>query len=146
MSLEQRHCPICFIEYAAPATLIAARRQDGKSFYCPQGHELVFRDSDYDRIRRERDQLKQEAARLAEEAEFQRRIAAAARDARKAAERSAAAARGQVTKLKNRASAGVCPCCNRSIRQLALHMKTKHPEFVAENVVHFAARSKEDTP
>lgn len=32
-------------------------------------------------------------------------------------------------KLKKRASAGICPCCNRTVSQMARHMKSKHPEF-----------------
>lgn len=44
------------------------------------------------------------------------------------------AARGQVTRLKNRAAAGVCPCCNRTFHQLVRHMAAKHPDFAAEPV------------
>ena len=55
----------------------------------------------------------------------------ALREAREGAERRASAARGQVTKLKNRAAAGVCPCCNRQFQNLKNHMATKHPEFNA---------------
>lgn len=28
-----------------------------------------------------------------------------------------------------RAKHGVCPCCNRTFKQLAAHMKNRHPEF-----------------
>ena len=42
------------------------------------------------------------------------------------------AAKGQISKLKKRASAGVCPCCNRSFQNLRRHMGNKHPEFVGE--------------
>lgn len=34
--------------------------------------------------------------------------------------------------LRNRAAAGVCPCCNRTFEQLGRHMTTKHPEYVKE--------------
>lgn len=78
-------------------------------------------------LRRERDRLKQEQARLVEVAnEAQRQQAAA--------ERRAAAARGQVTKLKRSATAGVCPCCSHGFPNLARHIAAKHPEFVAESV------------
>lgn len=30
---------------------------------------------------------------------------------------------------KTRSKNGVCPCCNRTFKQLALHMANKHPEF-----------------
>jgi predicted RNA-binding Zn-ribbon protein involved in translation (DUF1610 family) len=43
------------------------------------------------------------------------------------------AARGQATRLRNRAAAGVCPCCNRTFKQLAAHMKAKHPKYGADS-------------
>jgi len=33
------------------------------------------------------------------------------------------------TRLKNRINNGVCPCCKRTFNQLAMHMKTKHPDY-----------------
>lgn len=33
------------------------------------------------------------------------------------------------TRLKKRMKNGVCPCCHRTVSQLARHMKTKHPDF-----------------
>ncbi|WP_159103999.1 hypothetical protein [Rhodopseudomonas sp. B29] len=54
------------------------------------------------------------------------------RDQREAAERRAAAARGQVTKIKNRVGHGVCPCCNRTFANLARHMAGEHPGYTAE--------------
>ena len=33
------------------------------------------------------------------------------------------------TRLKNRVASGVCPCCNRTFKQLAAHMSRQHPEF-----------------
>jgi hypothetical protein len=35
-----------------------------------------------------------------------------------------------VTRLKNRAAAGLCTCCNRSFQNLRKHMEIKHPEQV----------------
>lgn len=32
-------------------------------------------------------------------------------------------------RLKKRIKHGVCPCCRRTFKQLAAHMKTKHPTF-----------------
>lgn len=37
-------------------------------------------------------------------------------------------------RLRKRASAGVCPCCNRTFSQLARHMQTKHPTFIAQEI------------
>lgn len=35
-------------------------------------------------------------------------------------------------KVQRRTAHGVCPCCHRTVKQLAQHMACKHPEFVAE--------------
>lgn len=71
--------------------------------------------------------LKQQLARKDDEIAAQRRL-------RDHAERQASARKGQVTRLKNRAAAGVCPCCTRSFENLRRHMTTKHPTFKAEEV------------
>jgi hypothetical protein len=51
------------------------------------------------------------------------------RDQRLAAERSAAAVRGHITRLKNRIAKGVCPECHQAFPSLARHMETKHPAY-----------------
>lgn len=123
--MELKNCPVCFIVYAAPVQLMNARRRDGEAFYCPNGHSLSFKDNENDRVRRERDRLKQENARLEDAVAAQRRN-------REAAERQAAAYKGQATKLRARVSNGVCACCNRSFANLRRHMETQHPTFKAE--------------
>lgn len=45
--------------------------------------------------------------------------------------RRLSAQRGVTTRIKNRVKHGVCPCCQRTFRQLAAHMKSKHPDFVS---------------
>lgn len=52
------------------------------------------------------------------------------KSARDAAEASLQATKGVVTRMKRRASVGTCPCCQRTFKQLAVHMKIKHPNFV----------------
>lgn len=69
---------------------------------------------------------------LAQERERNSRVESNLRDSRDRAERRASAARGQITKIKNRVGHGVCPCCNRTFKQLAAHMASKHPEYAAE--------------
>ena len=59
----------------------------------------------------------------AEQAEKDRRQELAA------ARKRLSAQKGATTRLKNRSKAGVCPCCTRTFKQLAAHMKNKHPEF-----------------
>jgi hypothetical protein len=104
-------------------------RKNGHEFFCLWGHGQVFRpgktdlekmQEELDAITRQRDRARQENARLAEDVA--------------AAERRARAAKGQATKLRKRAAAGVCPCCNRTFQQLASHMAEKHPGFISETV------------
>ncbi len=33
------------------------------------------------------------------------------------------------TRIKNRIANGVCPCCQRSFKNLHRHMQTKHPDY-----------------
>lgn len=111
----------------------SARASEKISFYCPYGHSLHYSEgeSETDRLRRERDQLKQRLAQKDDEIAYQR-------GAKEAAERSASAMRGQVTKIKNRVGNGVCPCCTRSFTNLKRHIATKHPDY---NVVPFEAKA-----
>lgn len=91
-------------------------------FYCPNGHRQHFRDSETDKLRRERDRLIQNRVCLEEIlADKDRRL--------EEEKRRVAAARGQVTKIKNRVGNGVCPCCNRTFSNLTQHMHSKHPDF-----------------
>lgn len=127
INLERHNCPNCFVEFALPDRMIAERRKDGKAFFCPAGHSMSFHDTEFDRLQRERDRLKQDNARLAEEAEI----------ARKAAITAKAAA----TKARKRTVAGVCPCCTRSFTNLRRHIETQHPEET-NKVVPIRARKK----
>jgi hypothetical protein len=97
-----------------------SRMKEGGTFYCPLGHpqHYVTGESDLDKVRRERDQLKQNEAYLHDQI----------REAREDAKKQVAVERGKLTKFKNRVNAGVCPCCNRTFANLARHMKTKHSE------------------
>ncbi len=119
VGFELLNCGECGIDFYAPAHWVKVRRDwgdHGKEFYCPNGHCRVWRTPEIDTIRRERDRLKQQAAQLEDEK----------RNALAVAERALAETR----RVKKRAQAALCPCCNRHFRQLAAHMKNKHPEIV----------------
>lgn len=138
-TLEAQPCPNCGIRFAAPASFFAARRKDCGKFYCPNGHVLSWHETDADRLRQERDLLKQRLAQKDDELKHKDQQIESIRSYWQDAEdrvshesRRVSAAKGQVTKLKNRAAAGVCPCCSRSFQNLKSHMATKHPAFAAE--------------
>lgn len=108
-------------------------KRSSQGFWCPNGHEQHFRPGKTDaQILQE--QLDEERRRVQR---LEQRQAMLEYD-REAAERSARAYKGQATRLRNRAAAGVCPCCNRSFANLRTHMSKQHPgfaklELVAEN-------------
>lgn len=125
---SETSCCTCGVVFTIPKGMYDQRRSTGESFYCPNGHCLSFRTA-----------IKNEVDRLREEVEAHKRVTKMARanatrerEAREAAERRAAAARGQVTRIKNRVGNGVCPCCNRTFQNLQRHMHTKHPGYSAE--------------
>lgn len=132
--LHELECCTCFMVFAFPQSFHIRRRQDGRLFYCPQGHAQSYTQSENDRLRQERDRLKQREAWYEEQLKAARQRATDERAFREAAERQAAARKGQITRLRNRAAAGVCPCCNRSFENLRRHMATKHPQFHTEAV------------
>jgi hypothetical protein len=99
-------------------------RKGEQEFFCPNGHGQVYikDESDLTKVRRERDRLRQQVARLMDE----RREETDRADAEK---RRASAQKGVATRLKNRVKAGLCPCCNQSFKNLAQHMESEHPNF-----------------
>lgn len=122
-------CCQCNERFGMTYELFRTAMARGEQFvwYCPHGHSQVFAkgESDAEKLRRERDRLLQRVAERDDEVRRQKEL-------RASAERRVSAARGQITRLKNRAAAGVCPCCNRSFTNLLRHMHSQHPGFVAE--------------
>lgn len=116
-------CSECGIRYAVPEPWRKSRIEDKATFYCPNGHTQKYGyDWEADRLRRELDRAKQNAAYL--------------NDRIKQEQNEKIVLKGQITKLKKRVASGVCPCCNRSFVELQKHIATKHPEFRAEDVQH----------
>ncbi len=103
---------------------IARERRERFEFYCPNGHpqHYVTGQSETDKLRQERDRLTQKLAEKDDEIKRQREM-------REHEERRVSAAKGQITRLKRRAKAGLCPCCNRTFSNMAAHMKTCHPNM-----------------
>lgn len=122
-------CCNCNAPFAMSDTVyrVALERREKFLFYCPNGHgqSYLSGESEADKLRRERDRLIQDRAWYEDELR-------AERAARETAEKRVSAAKGQITKLKKRAAAGVCPCCNRTFANLQRHMHAQHPTFVAE--------------
>jgi len=90
-------------------------RNNHSSFYCLNGHRQHYPgESAEEKLRKSLREKEAEATRREQALVAEKRL-------REAAQRD----------LKNvnaRIKAGVCPCCSRTFKQLAAHMKRKHPE------------------
>jgi len=112
-------CGECGVLFGLSDDFIAERRRTGATWYCPNGHGRVYRDTNEKRLQRELEQanrriewLKQDVAN----GENQRR-----------------ALKGKITKITKRVHAGVCPHCDRTFQQLARHMESKHADQKGSN-------------
>lgn len=114
---EEYICITCGVPYTCPEAMMENQRKIGGYHHCPNGHSQGWdkEDTEIAKLRRERDRLKQNEARLEDELRLERL---------------------QASKLKKRASAGICPCCTRTFSNMSRHMKTKHPDY---NVVPLKA-------
>jgi hypothetical protein len=66
---------------------------------------------------------------LRKQMEREQREAATLRERAIVAETAQRKAENSIKRLKKRSAAGVCPCCNRTFKELANHMKSKHAQF-----------------
>lgn len=112
----------CGMPHSVPSSLNEMQKRqhrDGEpqtSIYCPLGHTHVHSgEGEAMKLRRLLVQEQSKANTLSQELRV--RTETLVRVTTESA------------KLKKRASAGICPCCNRTVSQMARHMKSKHPEF-----------------
>ena len=122
--LKEMQCGTCGVWHAIPEVMYETAFENGGFWHCPNGHQRGFREGRKarDAVREERDRLKQQLAEKDDEIARQRQL-------REFEERRVSAAKGQITKIKKRAKAGVCPCCNRTFANMAAHMKTCHADM-----------------
>lgn len=108
----------CGIAFAVPYLWKEKRSESHKEFFCPNGHPQAFcKETDLEIAKK----------RLAFEMSKHDQTKSALRDKSK----ELSTTKGVLTRTKNRAKHGVCPCCKRQFQNVRRHMKTKHPEFVS---------------
>jgi len=121
VKVESCTCANCGIVFAFPEHNMDKFRENHNTFYCPNGHGNVFKGrTEAERLR---DELKRKEQELAHTVE--RKLQA--ENALATSNRSNVRMRNKLNRVKN----GVCPCCNRSFKDLHDHMKTQHPDFKA---------------
>lgn len=117
-SFDMMTCGVCGVRHLMPTTKreTCAKEGPSRSWFCPNGHERVYRESEADKVRRELNNARQQIARAEDEAREATARATKAENAKK--------------RLEKRINAGLCPCCNRSFQNLARHMASKHGNVV----------------
>lgn len=121
VNMETVDCGICGGVYALSADYLRKKRETGGFWHCP----YCYTDWGYPKNRSELVRLKQQLEQ--KEAEAQRM-----REHWLAEERSRISLQGHLTRVKHRIGNGVCPCCNRSFKNIRRHMQSKHPHFAKE--------------
>jgi hypothetical protein len=118
----------CGIRLAIPDDLFSYAQRRGHAVYCPLGHTFVYADNELDR-------LKARAEHAEWEVKFARASRDAARDQAAAAERSARALRGHITRLRRKIADGVCPVpgCRRNFANVKAHIAGQHPEWAHDH-------------
>ena len=120
--IEAMQCPTCGIVYGLEAHYRAKRRDTGASWNCPNGHSLSYRDTEATRLKK---QLTLTENCLANTRESLKHMG----DRARGAERSVAARKGVVTRMKRKITKGRCVCCSRQFKDLESHMKIEHPKW-----------------
>lgn len=122
---EFRMCGDCGVVWGVPEQFLDLRRADGKTHFCPNGHRWYYSGETVEaKLRRELETTKNRVA-----------LERAARDQARAEANDLAASlrttKGHVTRMRNKAQAGVCPVqgWKRHFADLQRHMASKHPEI-----------------
>lgn len=116
------NCASCTVPFGVHKPVHQRRRNDGQTFYCPNGHTNVYRETRADQLEKELAKEKQRRVWAEESRDIAQREA-------KTQEHRARAYKGKFTHVKTRVGNGVCPCCNRTFQNLMRHMKTKHKNW-----------------
>jgi len=96
---------------------IETRKRDHKTFYCSTcgGQRHYPGKSDIEKLR----------GRLASTQDMLNTV----REDRDRKEHQRRGEKAAKTRIKNRIANGVCPCCQRSFKNLHSHMQNKHPDY-----------------
>lgn len=129
--LKAIQCGTCGIWHAIPLILFDTCYSEGGFWHCPNGHQRGYSKGN---LHTQLEQKEKELQREKQRREWAEQNLEEARKATNTAEARRVAQKAATTRLANRAKAGICPCCNRTFKQLAAHMKNKHADYKAEEI------------
>lgn len=108
----------CHVSFMMEKSLHDQRLKDHRTWYCPScGSNRHFTGDS-------------EETKLKKQLETERNTNKFLRKQNETERNRTRAQKGAKTRIINRVKNGVCPCCNRTFKQLAKHMENKHPEYV----------------
>lgn len=113
IQINAQWCSGCGLAYGLPEGYLDARREDHKSWTCPNGCVRHFPRGKTDAQKLEEAQIRNTA--------LQDQLTAAVADAE--------TVRVALLRDRQRFANGVCPCCNRSFDNVRRHMSSKHPDY-----------------
>lgn len=111
----------CGIQFAAPSAWLKERRRDHKGFHCPNGHSQHFPGKTRE------EELRDELNRTKDALDYQRQRGNRLEDDKTRLKHQVRAHKGVVTRLKNKAIAGICAFCSCEFPNVAEHVKAEHP-------------------
>lgn len=128
--LTEINCGECGGTYALNERYRKQQHEKGGSWHCPycQCGWGYSNNSENEKLKRELEAEKKRKEWAQQEARNEQ-------ERRERAERQLTAQKGVTTRLKNRVSKGVCPCCTRSFTNLHRHMTTQHPDYTKSEAV-----------
>jgi len=116
-------CPSCGVLYGLSESYRTKRKSDGAWWHCPNGHSLHYHDT-AEQMARKAAERRAEAAEA--EANRQKNAREWAERRAKGANIAAGKAKAAQRRLLHRVECGVCPHCQRTFKQLAAHIRSKH--------------------
>lgn len=117
----------CGVKFGLDSEYGKRMREDHAWFHCPNGHLQHFTgESTEERLARELKDSRESNAFLYTRNE-------ALHDKLMVEKNKVRAQKAAKTRIKNRIANGVCPCCNRSFKNVHSHFRSQHPLWLKEH-------------
>ena len=120
VAINAHDCPSCGVIYGIAEDYEKRRREDGATWYCPNGHTVTYNGT--------RQQLEKKLAQAEDRLKAEQGWAAVLSGKLETERKGHAATKGQLTKTRNRVAKGLCMVCRRHFMNVQRHMETQHTD------------------
>jgi elongation factor P hydroxylase len=126
----------CGVLFAMTEDFDRARREDHRWWYCPNGHQQQYSGkTEAEKLKEQLAEERRQRQRAEQNIAYWQDEASEHREKAEHERRRANGYKGHATRISKRVKNGVCICCNRTFKDLAAHMATKHPTFTPQDSV-----------